>query len=337
MIESSCPVCHAPRSSCVCVPPAEVSSSNGWAAFGVEEAKPAVTRQARRGGRRFNSIRLTAILVALLVMALVGIIALALDSAADPLREKAEAAADFTQGALTLNSGMLAKTLPRKYQGTIPAIVSAANITLGADALIGRTIMVEGRAWEAESRTLVVTAAVPALKNALPNLYATQSGDSASGVAFYFVPDPDSNDVALEVHSNGNVETLGVLTLESDRGWRVMSVNGTSVDETLGRLFPESADIMSVAVGNFEAARGSAQSKSCFANERTLEGAFQMALADGDVDLSAAFGDYKELTDSLVPAYIKSKPQCPTGGDYNVARDAASSGVVVSCSVHGHY
>jgi competence protein ComGC len=80
-----------------------------------------------------------------------------------------------------------------------------------------------------------------------------------------------------------------------------------------------------IAIPTFSAARDKAQAKSCYANERLIEGAAQSYKAES--------GALPDSVEALSPVYIKMTPACPTGGSYSW--DSAAG--TVTCSEHGHY
>ena len=100
---------------------------------------------------------------------------------------------------------------------------------------------------------------------------------------------------------------------------------GAIVAIVLGSLF---VLLLCCVVVGFVAifAPSNAKQKSCYANERTIEGAAQNYAASGDGSLPSAISD-------LVPDYIKTDPSCPAGGSY----DWDSENGTVNCSVHGNY
>jgi type IV pilus assembly protein PilA len=81
--------------------------------------------------------------------------------------------------------------------------------------------------------------------------------------------------------------------------------------------------LVAIAVPVFNSAKANAQKKSCFANMRTVEGAYQTWQADnqGLATPLANPTDYATLvsTTYLVPNYVKSAPVCPSGGTYSAA------------------
>ena len=96
--------------------------------------------------------------------------------------------------------------------------------------------------------------------------------------------------------------------------------------------------LVAIAIPVFNAAKANAQRKSCFANQRTIEGAAQTYAASNNGALPAAVGD-------LVPTYIKSAPACPTfGAAYTINASGTVSSVLASENlalttgeVHAHF
>lgn len=93
--------------------------------------------------------------------------------------------------------------------------------------------------------------------------------------------------------------------------------------------------LVAIAVPIFNAAKSSAQQKTCFANQRTIEGAAQQyAAATGSLPAAATVNASHPL---VVNGYIKTPPICPLGGQ-NYALDA--SGTITAASLtcgHPHY
>ncbi len=87
--------------------------------------------------------------------------------------------------------------------------------------------------------------------------------------------------------------------------------------------------LIAIAIPVFNAAKSNAQKKSCFANQRTIEGSFQNWLADDNTGVAQTVA----LPD-LVPNYIKVAPKCPTSGN-GYTTDA--SGTVAADASHGHF
>jgi len=91
--------------------------------------------------------------------------------------------------------------------------------------------------------------------------------------------------------------------------------------------------LVAIAIPVFNAAKASAQEKSCFANQRTLEGAAQQWVASAPAGVTRTV-DGMVVAD-LVPAFIKDTPTCPTNGNAYVF--AATGGTLVADTVHGLY
>jgi len=93
--------------------------------------------------------------------------------------------------------------------------------------------------------------------------------------------------------------------------------------------------LVAIAIPVFNAAKSNAQKRSCYANQRTIEGAAQTYSADNDGNMPANVG-------VLSPAYIKVAPGCPA--DPAIPKAAYSinaSGTVANCTygspAHGHF
>lgn len=87
--------------------------------------------------------------------------------------------------------------------------------------------------------------------------------------------------------------------------------------------------LVAIAIPVFNSAKANAQKKSCFANQRTLEGAAQTYAASNDGTIPSVA--------NLVPTYIKVLPACPGGGQ---AYSLNASGTVADCAGtanHGHF
>lgn len=93
--------------------------------------------------------------------------------------------------------------------------------------------------------------------------------------------------------------------------------------------------LVAIAVPIFNAAKGSAQQKTCFANERTVEGAYQSYLASSPTAAKAT--NWDDLKGELIPDYVKEEPKCPAGGDYTATPGNGGDSVTVSCSIHQNY
>jgi prepilin-type N-terminal cleavage/methylation domain-containing protein len=70
--------------------------------------------------------------------------------------------------------------------------------------------------------------------------------------------------------------------------------------------------LIAIAIPVFNAAKGNAQKKSCFANQRTIEGACQTYQADSGTLPTG--GTINSGFTALVPSYVKTAPYCPLVG-----------------------
>jgi prepilin-type N-terminal cleavage/methylation domain-containing protein len=71
--------------------------------------------------------------------------------------------------------------------------------------------------------------------------------------------------------------------------------------------------LVAIAVPIFNAAKASSQQKTCFANQRTLEGAFQTANASGVA--TATMAAVVDPANALITqGFIKTAPHCPNLG-----------------------
>ena len=88
--------------------------------------------------------------------------------------------------------------------------------------------------------------------------------------------------------------------------------------------------LIAIAIPVFNAAKANAQKKSCYANQRTLEGAFQTWVANDNVPAAMAVG-----VAALVPTYVKVAPLCPTSKS-GYALDASGT-INPADAAHGHF
>jgi len=95
--------------------------------------------------------------------------------------------------------------------------------------------------------------------------------------------------------------------------------------------------LVAIAIPVFNSAKANAQTKACYANERTMEGAYQTYLAASNEATIGAGTTIATLTNLIVPDFVQAVPECPAGGTYTIAPEG--SGVKVSCDYtdHGHY
>lgn len=84
--------------------------------------------------------------------------------------------------------------------------------------------------------------------------------------------------------------------------------------------------LVAIAIPVFNAAKSNAQRKTCFANERTVDGAARSYEAEeGALPANVA---------ALVTGdYLKAEPTCPAGGTYTWDATAGE----LDCSTHGRY
>ncbi len=85
--------------------------------------------------------------------------------------------------------------------------------------------------------------------------------------------------------------------------------------------------LLSIAVPNWMKARETSRTQTCISNLTAIENAkdqcaMEYGLRDG----------YLVVWDDIVPAYIKSQPQCPAGGEYAIN----PIGTRTECSIVNH-
>ena len=92
--------------------------------------------------------------------------------------------------------------------------------------------------------------------------------------------------------------------------------------------------LVAIAVPIFNAAKASAQQKTCWANERTVEGAYESWQAGGGDGTSLT--NFAGLMGVLSPNYVKTTPSCPASGTYTAtfSGGAPKPTVGISCSSH---
>jgi len=85
--------------------------------------------------------------------------------------------------------------------------------------------------------------------------------------------------------------------------------------------------LAAIAIPNFVRARATAQTNSCIANLKQIDGAKQVwAIDTGQTETDVpGWGD-------LTPDYLKKTPACPTGGTYTIGAVSANP----SCDQAGH-
>ncbi len=77
--------------------------------------------------------------------------------------------------------------------------------------------------------------------------------------------------------------------------------------------------LVAIAIPVFNAARANAQTRTCFANQRTIEGALTTYRAITGVLPGAGRlngNGTPSTADVLVPQYLKAAPKCPTTGQW---------------------
>jgi type II secretory pathway pseudopilin PulG len=96
--------------------------------------------------------------------------------------------------------------------------------------------------------------------------------------------------------------------------------------------------LVAIAIPVFNAAKAKAQERSCFANQRTLEGSAQTYAAE--------FGVLPTTVATMVPEYVKADPICPmtrlgyhiTSGTIDGDSGAGAAGwTTVDGRTHTHY
>ncbi|MDD4203043.1 MAG: prepilin-type N-terminal cleavage/methylation domain-containing protein [Candidatus Omnitrophica bacterium] len=85
--------------------------------------------------------------------------------------------------------------------------------------------------------------------------------------------------------------------------------------------------LAAIAIPNFVRARTTAQTNSCIANLKQIDGAKQIwAIDTGGTETS------NPAMTALVPTYIKRTPLCPGSGTYTVG----TVGTIPTCTVAAH-
>jgi prepilin-type N-terminal cleavage/methylation domain-containing protein len=93
--------------------------------------------------------------------------------------------------------------------------------------------------------------------------------------------------------------------------------------------------LVAIAIPIFNAAKTNAQQKTCWDNERTVEGAYQAWQSAGNDGTSLT--NFANLMTNLTTAnFIKTSPSCPASGTYtaNFSGGTSQPSVGISCSVH---
>jgi len=87
--------------------------------------------------------------------------------------------------------------------------------------------------------------------------------------------------------------------------------------------------LVAIAIPVFNVAKLNAQRKSCYANMRTVSGAYQTWAAD-QTGAVVEPADFAALMTDLKPDFVKTTPVCPAAGVYSAS--FATGPLVVSCS-----
>ena len=100
--------------------------------------------------------------------------------------------------------------------------------------------------------------------------------------------------------------------------------------------------LVAIAIPIFNAAKGQAQLKSCMANQRTIEGAFQTYAASNNGTYPTA-GDLVASNELITGSYIKKAPICPgslkgyfTAGQ-TVTGDTDAASWYAGTPTHSHF
>lgn len=101
-------------------------------------------------------------------------------------------------------------------------------------------------------------------------------------------------------------------------------------------MIPVMGILAAIAIPNFAAARERANTRACFANQKTISGATEMYRLDkglqADVDFSPAF-----LQTLVKEGYLMSLPTDPGQGPGTTTNYYQSGPSVISCRHHGNY
>jgi len=90
--------------------------------------------------------------------------------------------------------------------------------------------------------------------------------------------------------------------------------------------------LVAIAIPVFNAARATAERRTCHANQRTIEGAAQQYVADvgGDIASVDAMGQ-------LVPRFIAETPRCPTNRVVYTITDGRTGCPDQAATAHGRF
>lgn len=95
--------------------------------------------------------------------------------------------------------------------------------------------------------------------------------------------------------------------------------------------------LVAIAIPVFNEATYTARQKTCFANQRTLEGAAQQWVGAGTPASPRRITDVDSIAVLVTGGYIQDVPSCPSGGIYSM-----TDGIVAACTApaddpHGRY
>lgn len=88
--------------------------------------------------------------------------------------------------------------------------------------------------------------------------------------------------------------------------------------------------LLAIAIPNFMKARETSRTNSCIANLKQIDAAIQQYAMDNKKSGTDTVG-LNDLTTGVDP-YIRSEPECPSGGDYSTTTVSEKP----SCNIDGH-
>ena len=92
--------------------------------------------------------------------------------------------------------------------------------------------------------------------------------------------------------------------------------------------------LVAIAVPNFVKARESARTKACIANLRQIDSAKEQYGIDNRLSAGSTISGFSVLAGAGTTTYMKTTPQCPSGGAYTI--NALGTNPVCSFSASGH-
>jgi prepilin-type N-terminal cleavage/methylation domain-containing protein len=101
--------------------------------------------------------------------------------------------------------------------------------------------------------------------------------------------------------------------------------------------------LVAIAIPVFNSAQASARQKSCFSNQRMIEGAVEQYMAADPTNLRTTVGGLVNGTNPLLNAttgYLKEQPVCPSGNTANPYNYVAATRLTtcpIAAANHGHY